>query len=484
MEVYEYLFPNIDFSRVSFFDGIPSILDRGQEGITIASVGLSSEIKVYLEEGLYDPCNYHSFLLIAHELVHVLQIQDSIAGGWIPGWWTFKYVACWVGWFGSGADCENEFEEEAYKYANGCPPLGTTNRGELRTCLELAKLDGLPPCDCSNLPWYRRASIPHTTTAFFEQLKISCPDLVKRESNASSWKCLLNPIALVIGLVVGALSIFGLTGVSGAVGSGIGALGGAALGAYWGALIGSLVGGLPGLIIGAIIGAIVGFIVGAIVGGAVGSAIEWLIDAITSSPKSWIWLTLHDRTEWMIPDVPITQNGHTKTSAGPALVVYNGKLYMAYKGSGSDDLWYNYFGGTNWLAQDIKITNDGHTKTSAGPALAVYNGKLYMAYKGSGSDDLWYNYFDGTNWLAQDVKITNDGHTKTSAGPALAGYDGKLYMAYKGSGSDDLWYNYFDGTKWLAQDIKITKYGSVKTARGPALGDFAGSLFLVYRDNS
>ncbi len=45
-------------------------------------------------------------------------------------------------------------------------------------------------------------------------------------------------------------------------------------------------------------------------------------------------------------------------------------------------LYYNTFDGNNWLDQDIKITKDGKTRTSNAPALAVYDGKLYMAYKG------------------------------------------------------------------------------------------------------
>ena len=82
-------------------------------------------------------------------------------------------------------------------------------------------------------------------------------------------------------------------------------------------------------------------------------------------------------------------------------------------------------------ANDLKITQNGHSKTDAGPALAVYNGKLFLAYKGSGSDDIWYNMFDGANWLAQDIEVTRDGHVKTGRGPALAAFAPFLFMAYR-----------------------------------------------------
>ena len=75
----------------------------------------------------------------------------------------------------------------------------------------------------------------------------------------------------------------------------------------------------------------------------------------------------------------------------------------------------------------------GHTKTSEGPALAVYDGKLYLAYKAKGSSDLWYNVFDGTSWDPEDHKITEGGKVKTGRGPALAAVDPYLVMVYRDS---------------------------------------------------
>jgi hypothetical protein len=36
-----------------------------------------------------------------------------------------------------------------------------------------------------------------------------------------------------------------------------------------------------------------------------------------------------------------------------------------------------------------------------GPALAVYNGRLYMAWRGLGDPGIWFSSFDGTNWAPQ-----------------------------------------------------------------------------------
>jgi Glycine zipper 2TM domain len=461
MEAYEFLFPTIDFSRVKFYDGVPFYLNAGENGITVASVGLSSDIKIYLKEGVYNPCDSFSFITIAHELVHVLQIQESLLGGRIPGWWLFKYLACWLGWTYNGYGCDNKWEAEAYGFAEGCG----SEKGTLLKCLEDSGIDKLAPCDCSGLPWYTPQIIPGTNETFVDRLKASCSKVVKQESNVEgSWKCYLSP-GFILGLIVGLLSIFGLTNTGGAIGTVVGAI--------VGGIIGGLIGGPLGALIGAFVGAIVGGLVGSLIGGFIG---------LFSSNKGWIWQTMRDGTNWLIPDVPVTQNDHTKTSEGPALAAFNNKFFMTYKGSGSNDLWYNVLdAATGWLAQDIKITHSGHTKTSAAPSLAVYNGMLYMAYKASSGSNLWYNVFDGTNWLANDIRITQNGHTQSNRGPALAAYNGKLYIAYKGKDSDNLWYNVFDGSNWLPNDIKITKNGHTQSNDSPALAVYNGKLYMAYK---
>jgi hypothetical protein len=436
LEVFDdYLFPTIDFSRVAFFTGFPPGLDHGQNGLTMPSGGFSSQINVYLRgtasgDGsiAYSPCDFESFLVVAHELVHVLQIMDGPLGGRIPGYWVGRYLGCWLGWTYNGTWCDNQFEKEAYEYANGCPD-NLNFPGALRTCLDEGDL-AQSPCDCSDLPWYHRSLVPGTTETFFDALPGICPDLVKRSSNSKSWKCLLSPWALILALLAGI--IYGIVSIIVQIVTSI-------IGWVWGLFAGS---------------------------------------------KNWIWYTVSDGGGWGIPDVPVTSHDHTKTSDGPAAAAFNSQLYLAYKSADSNDLWYNVFDGqSGWLEQDIRITRDGHTQTSAGPALAVFNGKLYMAYKSADSNDLWYSVFDGqSGWLEQDIRITQDGHSQTSAGPALAAYNSKLYLAYKSADSDDLWYNVFDGQSgWLEQDIRITQDGHTQTSAAPALAVFNGQLYMAYK---
>jgi hypothetical protein len=55
-------------------------------------------------------------------------------------------------------------------------------------------------------------------------------------------------------------------------------------------------------------------------------------------------------------------------------------------------------GFINWAPQQV-VPN---VWTSVGPRLAVFNGQLYMAWKGEYTDQgIWWTSFDGTNWAPQ-----------------------------------------------------------------------------------
>jgi hypothetical protein len=470
MDCYKVMYPNLDFSRVAFYSGLPTVLGlSAPDGFTMASGAAIPDIRVYIKG--YKPCIEETFLTIAHELVHVIQIQGMLGGGRIPGSWTAYYtshVLCGIDW----STCANELEKEAYDFANGVVKGNCGTAGKVRDYVDTVLRK--PPCNCRAEPWPIANTIGAQTYA--EALRADT-DLVKTSSSVGrTWCSLLNWPA---DLIAGAFSIFGFSNTGGAIGAALGTVIGGVIG--W--IVGAAICGWPCAIVGAWVGGIVGGIVGGAIGWAINGIINWF-GGLFSGDSAWIWFTAFDGKTWVIPDMPVSQNGHTLTSAGPAMAVLNTNLYLAYKGSDSDDLWYNVFDGTAWLPNDLEITQGGHSKTDAGPALAEYNGKLYLAYKGSGSNDLWYNVFDGTAWLPNDLEISQNGHSQTSRRPALAVYGGQLYLAYRGGGSADIWYNVFDGNSWLAQDISVTQGGIVQTAEGPALAAFEQYLFMTYRDNS
>jgi hypothetical protein len=102
MDCYKVLYPNLDFSRVAFYSGLPTGFSGSSDGFTMASGAAIPDIRVYIEN--YKPCTKDTFLTIAHELVHVVQIQGMLGGGRIPGSW----AACGGG---VAADVGPEFTE-------------------------------------------------------------------------------------------------------------------------------------------------------------------------------------------------------------------------------------------------------------------------------------------------------------------------------------------------------------------------------------
>jgi hypothetical protein len=161
------------------------------------------------------------------------------------------------------------------------------------------------------------------------------------------------------------------------------------------------------------------------------------------------------------------------SSTGPALAVYNSRLYAAWKGLGNDQsLWYSSFDGSKWSAQ---AQIHPVVASSVGPSLAVCNGKLYAAWKGQGNDQqLYYASFDGGKWSAQAL-IPG---VASSVGPSLCIFGDKLYAAWKGeSGDQRLWYASFDGSKWSAQ-AQIPNVGS---SIGPALAEYNGKLYAMWK---
>src|SRR5690349_13660139 len=70
MDCYKVLYPNLGFSRITFYEGMPAVAGS-PEGFTMAPGG--PDINIYVRE--YLPCSKDTFLTIAHELVHAVQIQ-------------------------------------------------------------------------------------------------------------------------------------------------------------------------------------------------------------------------------------------------------------------------------------------------------------------------------------------------------------------------------------------------------------------------
>lgn len=112
MAAYRLLLPKIIYDKVRFFVGIPTLISTGQPAITQDYGG--QEQHIYFRNAP-DFCKLDDFLLGAHELVHVLQIQNlHLPSGTAS--WNFAYTACFLA---SGTSQHgNCYEDDAYEYAN------------------------------------------------------------------------------------------------------------------------------------------------------------------------------------------------------------------------------------------------------------------------------------------------------------------------------------------------------------------------------
>jgi C1A family cysteine protease len=209
-----------------------------------------------------------------------------------------------------------------------------------------------------------------------------------------------------------------------------------------------------------------------------------------SSADSTMWYSWFDGTTWNGDTQIKTSGGSTpKTSAAPALAVYNNKLYLVYRSSSNSTMYYAWFDGTNWNGDtQIKTAGGVTPKTGATPGLAVYNNKLYIVYHSSADSTMWYAWFDGTNWNGDTQIKTSSKTPKTSASPSLAvnSANNTLYLVYKSSADSTMWWSWFNGTDWQGDvQLDLTNIVTPKTSDTPALAVNSGNkIYMVYRSSA
>jgi hypothetical protein len=146
------------------------------------------------------------------------------------------------------------------------------------------------------------------------------------------------------------------------------------------------------------------------------------------------------------------------SSTSPALAVFQNLLFAIWKGEGNDQgLYWSHFefscmgdglinGRLSWEGS-LQVPG---VDSSIGPALAVFNNKLFAAWKGESNDQgiYWSNYSAPpmpnpgklvvspclTGMWAPQQRIANVG---TSFRPSLAVFDNRLFAAWKGINNDE-----------------------------------------------
>jgi hypothetical protein len=186
-----------------------------------------------------------------------------------------------------------------------------------------------------------------------------------------------------------------------------------------------------------------------------------------------IWWSTFDGTNW----APQRRVPSVLTSSGVALAEFNGRLFMAWKGSFEgaapfdERIFWTTFDGKSWAPQ--RQVPD--VWTSAGPQLAALGDQLYMVWKGEYTDEsLWWTSFDGKQWAPQQV-IPGVG---TSVGAGVAAFQDLLFAAWKGiDGDPRLWWSSFDGSTWAPQ----RQIPEVASSHGPSLCVYNGWLYAGWK---
>jgi len=156
------------------------------------------------------------------------------------------------------------------------------------------------------------------------------------------------------------------------------------------------------------------------------------IDVSNASPGGEVDLYFNNKTDYIVDKSIIFHDTSPKT---PVIASLNGRIYMAWKGDGNDNL--------NVMYSDDNGVTFGHKYISPetspeAPALCVHNGNLYIGWKGDGNDFLNVARvaISGTS-IAGFVNKRTLGDTSPKS-PALASFGGRLYIAWKGDGNDFL----------------------------------------------
>lgn len=174
-----------------------------------------------------------------------------------------------------------------------------------------------------------------------------------------------------------------------------------------------------------------------------------------------------DGSSWTNPQV--AGGGTLHSSAGPGLAALGDKLYLVWRADYSGLFW-SRFDGSSWTNPQVVYG----TGTDGDPALAVFDGRLYLAWRGVNPDQsIYWTTFNGTSWAPQQQI-----NVHTTHGPALATLDNKLYLVWKGMDTDqNLWWSSFDGNAWADQQ----EIPDTVTSTGPALAGFGGKLYIFWK---
>ena len=166
-----------------------------------------------------------------------------------------------------------------------------------------------------------------------------------------------------------------------------------------------------------------------------------------------------------------------ESTEGPAVAVFNGKIFMAMTGTNAQHSIYLAYStdGTTW--SNFYTLGNNTSVPNAAPALAAFNNKLYITWTGGGNYVNIASSTDGITFSNQSVIFS--GTYNALGSTALAVANNKLYIAFAGitavaGVSNPVWSSYSsNGVTWTAPQEH--SFGANGSQWSPGLGSWVGT---------
>ncbi|MGA1864275.1 MAG: C25 family cysteine peptidase, partial [bacterium] len=131
--------------------------------------------------------------------------------------------------------------------------------------------------------------------------------------------------------------------------------------------------------------------------------------------------------EWQsVTSLPST----AKSSDGPALISYNGKLYVFYRGTGTNyKIYYAVARNNNPTNPDWEISQIPYAYSTHTPSVTEYKGDLIVTFKGHNNQYIWIRRYDNETGEWQNMGYVKD--LKTDQRPDIESTGNWLTLAFR-----------------------------------------------------
>lgn len=164
---------------------------------------------------------------------------------------------------------------------------------------------------------------------------------------------------------------------------------------------------------------------------------------------------------------------HVPLAAGPALAVFNDRLYVAANTGPQLAVTSSADGVTFDSPQVLE-----GLRLARSPAMAVFDGRLYISYRpNDGSDTLHVTRSD--DGVAFRNPARHYANVQLEGDPSMTALDGKLHIAYRPRGQNDQ-LRVVSSADGVALEA-ARSYDTELLEFGPGLGAFNGRLYIPYK---